>query len=152
MAWSANSHDVLLVGSNFLWAPQELLTRLAVAPALESSPTASGVERALANRLDCGLFAGTLTGAGQPQGEIYPSCTQLCSINHCRAAVALLWERGLGVTSFAQPLFSLSGSGDATVGDGAEVVSFEGSWVGRFSVEDEAATAGGPFSGIAPVE
>ncbi|HVJ18309.1 MAG TPA: hypothetical protein VM686_22975 [Polyangiaceae bacterium] len=152
VAWSANSHDVLLVGTNFLWVPQDLLTALALEPALEASPTASGVDRALANRLDCGRFVGALTGAGEPQGEIYPACTQLCSINHCRAAVALLWERGLSATSFAPPLFSLSASGDATVGDGAEAVSLQGSWVGRFSADDEAATAGGPFSGTVPEE
>jgi hypothetical protein len=149
VAWSANSHDVLLIGSNFLWQPQALLTTLALTPALEASPSASDVDRALANRLDCELFAGALTNAGDPQGEIYPACTQLCTINHCRAAVKVLWERGRGVTGFSSPLFSLSASGAATVGDVAEAVSFDGSWVGRFSAEDEAATAGGPFSGSA---
>jgi len=149
-AWSADSNDVLLVGSNFLWSPQQLLIALALGPALEASPTANSLQGALTSHLDCVLFAAALTGSGQPAGELYPLCTQACAINHCREAVGEVWQRAAAVESLAPPLLSLSASGAAQVGDVAQVVALSGSWVGRFSAENEAATAAGPFSGRAP--
>jgi hypothetical protein len=150
-AWSADSHDVLLVGTNLLWSPKRLLAGLALEPALSAVPSAESVARALANRLDCALFVATLLSSGEPQGELYPSCTQSCAIEHCRAAVAALWEAASSEEQTTPPLLALSASGDATVGDGAEALALYGSWVGRYSAENEDATASGPFSGT-PLE
>ncbi len=65
-SWSADSQDTLLVSSNLLWSPSRLLAVLAYAPASEEFSAAATVPDALAKRLDCSLFAGTLLGAALP--------------------------------------------------------------------------------------
>ncbi|HEV8247296.1 MAG TPA: hypothetical protein VGP93_16070, partial [Polyangiaceae bacterium] len=147
-SWSADSQDTLLVSSDLLWSPSKLLSVLAIAPALEQGSSQS-VSQALAAELDCGLFAETLVDTGQPLGELYSGCGLSCAVTACRDGVALMWQRASEVSDQAQPLFALSSTGAATVGDEAEIVSLLGSWVARFAAENEAATATGPLKGDA---
>ncbi len=145
-SWSADSQDTLVVSSNVPWSPSRLLAVLSYAPASAQYTAAPTVPAALSKLLDCGLFAGTLLGAGQPH-ELYPGCIQACAELACEDALSLLWSRLAALSDDARPLLALSASGHAVVGEEAEITGLTGSWVGRFSSDNDAATAGGPFSG-----
>jgi hypothetical protein len=151
-AWSADPSDTLLLGISLLWVPSKLLTTLAAAPALTEVPGADGVPDALSRIAVCPDVADTLASLGGSSDEAYANCDADCLFELCTAATDSLWERARdsGATTPLPASLAVTASGAAVVGDRAEAVKVDGTWVGQLQSGPNAATAGGKLKATEP--
>lgn len=148
-AWSADASDTLLFGTSLLWAPPKLLTTLAVEPALAEYPELEDVQSALAEVARCSELGEHLASLGTSAEEAYAGCDGACLQSLCEEASAALWERMRGVTTPTPATLAITASGAAKVGDTAEAVQLDGSWVGQLQSAGGVAMAGGKLRGEA---
>jgi hypothetical protein len=145
--WSADSSDILLLGTELSWVPSRLVTALALAPALVEFPQAVGLEGALAESVDCGLVAQTLLAHGAaPGGAVYPSCDESCALSTCSSAVSALWQKARDSSGSTVATLAVTATGRADIGDDASATALQGSWVGELSIGTDTAPASGTLS------
>jgi hypothetical protein len=148
--WSADSSDTLLLGTELSWVPSRLVTALAIAPALLDFPTATTLEGALAQSVDCTLVGKTLLAHGTVVGSaVYDGCDQNCAVSACTSAVAALWKSAGNASGNTNASLTVTGTGAAQVGDDASVTSLGGSWVGELQIGADTAPASGALSASA---
>ena len=145
--WSADSSDILQLGTELSWVPSRLVTALALAPALVEFPQAAGLEGALTQSVDCELVAQTLLAHGAtPGGAVYASCGESCAVSTCSSAVSALWQKARDSSGSTVASLAFTGTGRADIGDDASATALDGSWVGELSVSADSAPASGTLS------
>jgi hypothetical protein len=145
--WSADSNDVLLIGTTLGFIPSRLVTALAAAPASAEFPQATSVAAALAQSVDCSLVAQTLLAHGAIAGSTaYTGCDQACTETACQNAVAALWQNASNSSGSASASLSFTGTGAAVVGDDASIASVSGSWIGELELGADTSAASGALN------
>jgi hypothetical protein len=151
VTWAADSNDNLLLSAELGWVPSLLVTGLASAPAIAAYPSATTVESALAQVADCALTASVALANGTSPGlAAYTGCDETCVETACTQALGALWQNARNASGSEAATLTVIVTGASEVGDEANVVSTQGSWVGKLTVGDTSASADGPFSGMAP--
>jgi hypothetical protein len=128
-AWTADAHDSVQLSGAFLVQTSATLTALAVTSAGDGDiPAALAAQ---ATGIDCDGLAAMLTSTT----DTYPGCDQTCTSMLCSAALAAMWTRAGAASETANDItqVALVASGQATVGDEAQPVSFAGNWVSQIS-------------------
>lgn len=129
--WSVDSSDTLLLGTELSWVPSRLLSALAAAPALLEYPAATSLEQALALSVDCELVANVLLSHGATAGgSIYSGCDASCGARACSTALGNAWKKASAVSGTSVASLTVTATGSAQVGDAAEIVDLDGTWVG----------------------
>jgi hypothetical protein len=145
--WSADSSDTLLLGTELRWVPSRLVTALAEAPALLEYPAATSVAEALALSVDCQLVSNVLLTYGQNAGSaLYLGCDASCGMKTCSLALTNIWKRATLASGTDTASLRVTATGDAVVGDEAEITQLLGSWVGELADGDSTAAASGALS------
>ena len=129
-AWSGQPNDVLSISGNVSIVPSQLACLAADQRAQADVPQATGVADALVTTMDCAGLGNALAQGGYAFG----TCDGVCAGDLCSTAIANLWtaaSASLSKTSDTLTL-SISVAAPVTVGDAADVQSYNGSWVGTF--------------------
>jgi hypothetical protein len=141
-SWSADADDTVhLAGSIFL-APTTYLVNEADSHAASAVTGATDVPSAIALQIDCGGLATSLAGSG----DAYAGCDSTCLATLCAQAIASTWSAAAASKSTALQM-SLTVGAPAEVGDTAEPVYFEGSWLGQLTGATNG--IGGSVTGLA---
>jgi len=148
VSWSADSNDTVLLGTELDWLPSRLATALAMAPALLEFPAATSADSALSLSVDCAAVGSALTAHGSKAGsEAYPGCNEACASSLCTTAVSALWKKARDASGATTATLGVTATGMAHVGDQAEAVDLDGSWLGDLQVGDGTAPASGTLLG-----
>jgi hypothetical protein len=144
--FSADARDSVLIGAALELDPARLLLTAARGHAEAEVEGAANVSEALAELLSCDIVADTLIGYGLNAGDANADCDAACAIELCREAVAELVARASNATRDAPARIELAVSGPGQVGDRAELVAVDGSWLGKFTLADLTADLAGSAS------
>lgn len=142
-SWEADASDQLAFGGSLSWSASHFLVGLATPPALSETGSASLLD-ALSRVESCPTVAETLIEAG----VTVTGCDQLCLENLCRSGAAALWDGARNASGDELERLALTASGSASVGNDAQAVALDGSWIGRLS--SSGGPTGGPVVGFAP--
>lgn len=149
VSWEADPDDTVLLGTNpaILVLPSRLLGALAKGPAKTAVPAATSIPTAISELLSCTDVAQSLSSAGT-----YSGCNQQCLESLCNSALETLWQSFLdsSAENWNVAKLSITATAAAVVDDDAAPVSFEGSWVGAFSLGQKSLPIGGAASGAKP--
>ncbi|MFO7177265.1 MAG: hypothetical protein DIU78_001075 [Pseudomonadota bacterium] len=140
-SWEADRSDTVAFGSTISWTPSRLFAALVTAPAVAETG-ATTVPEALARTVSCTTVATTIGSLSD--------CDTECVEAACVEAVAALWDR---VRTFSGPeraSLAVTATGSATVGEAAQAVALDGSWLGRLVTEDGSFATGGSLRAFAP--
>jgi len=145
---SAETDDLLRVGTTLSWQPTPFLAATASLAAIAESPTTrSSAADGMAEKFGCSNVAELLVDAGATPGAAFPGCGQNCMQTLCRSAMAELWARVSGSDLPAVP-WQISGASRAQIDGEARPTSLAGNWVGSLTVTDLGdAPIAGPFAG-----
>lgn len=127
LGFSAAPDDIVHLGGEVSFSPTALVSRAALDAALRRSSDSTSVAEALAASLSCDDLAWALD-EGTPD---FAECDALCLAHACKEALSEMWKRASDEADLAS--FSFTASGDASVGDEAEITGFAGSWVGSIT-------------------
>ncbi|HEY4157983.1 MAG TPA: hypothetical protein VGM29_07795 [Polyangiaceae bacterium] len=142
--WSADSNDVVLIGTKLSFVPSRLVTALAAAPAVAEFPQTTSAAAALAESVNCSLVAQTLLAHGVVVGsDSYMGCAQACTETACQNAVTALWQNASNSSGSTSANLSFTGTSSAVVADDASIATLSGSWVGELQLGSETSTASG---------
>jgi hypothetical protein len=153
-SWSADPGDTVLLGMNLFVMPSRLMSAAAHSPALLDVPGASSVDVALGIALPCVEVAQVIATAGKDPLLAHAKCDSVCVRALCETAVTSIWmtARDASASNAAQNAsLVVSATGAANVDDQSRPASFEGSWVGNFTVGGLASNVGGTISGSKPL-
>jgi hypothetical protein len=147
---SAETDDVLRVGTTLGWQPTPFLVAAAERAAIAESPaTRHSVPEALAEAFDCANVASLLVDAGSTPGQAYPGCGQNCMLTLCQQAMEVLWSR-VKDTSLPSVPWQLTGATHVTIDADARPQSIDGNWIGSLTLSDFGdAPIQGPINGRA---
>jgi hypothetical protein len=127
--WQASANDNVLIGFGLTFDPATLLLGAARAPALAELLGTNNLNEALANAVPCQTVAAALVAHGESSGNSIDGCDRRCTVKLCSQAIAdLLTTIGTPATTPATLDVALTAAG--TVGADAELVAFDGSWLG----------------------
>lgn len=149
-SWAADSSDTLALSVSLAWPPSALLTAVVAGPA-QAETGLQDVPAALADLIDCDALATAMTnGPGEKELAFARQCDADCVAARCASALATMWERARDASGATRAQLLLQVSGAATLGDKAQAVALNGSWVGRLQHGDEdTSQTGGEFSAFA---
>jgi hypothetical protein len=150
VAWSASADDTLALGTDLYFVRSQLATALAEAHAIETFADAADAPAALAAAVDCETFGGALAAAGADDQLAYGTCGATCLTALCESALVSLWNRARDAEGLEPARLSLTATGKAYVGDGAEVAGMNGSWIGELGSGSQKVATGGIITGSAP--
>jgi hypothetical protein len=142
-SWEADASDQLAFGASLSWSATHFLVGLSTPPALSETGTPTLLD-ALSRIERCPTVAATLIEAG----VTVTGCDELCLETLCRTGAAALWGAARAASGSELDRLALTASGSATVGDDAQAVLLDGSWIGRLSSSGGA--TGGSVVGFAP--
>ena len=143
LTFAATADDVVHLGGHLSFSPLVLLADAALAPARERVPSADSVVEALTRIIDCDAVTEALFA-------VYPdlgTCDEACLRQACVEGIIARWQAALDEPEPAT--WKLTASGDAKVGNEAELRGIEGSWVGSIeqgpdAISVKGSTHGGP--------
>lgn len=125
LTFSATADDVVHLGGELDFSPRALLAEAALDAARARIPSASSVPSALAELVDCAALVEVLA----PEAPVLPDCEDsACLVQSCVDGIAALWQGAIHDDELAR--WKLTASGEAKVGNEAELIGFDGSWVG----------------------
>ncbi|HMR11249.1 MAG TPA: hypothetical protein PKA88_35960, partial [Polyangiaceae bacterium] len=153
-SWSADPGDTVLLGAKLYVLPSRFVGAAARAPALLENPGASSLGVALGIALPCVDVAQVIAEAGKDATLAHGNCDSVCMRALCEAGVASIWTaaRDASASTTAQEAsLAISATGAAIVDDQSRPASFEGSWVGNFSVGTATSNVGGAINGSKPL-
>jgi hypothetical protein len=145
---SAETDDVLRVGTSLSWQPTLFLAAAAERVAISESPaTRHSAPEGMAEAFDCANVASVLVDAGAAPGEAFPDCDEDCMLVLCDTAMEVLWSRVTGSNLPAVP-WQISGASRAQIDGEARLTSLAGNWIGSLTLSEFGdAPIQGPFSG-----
>jgi hypothetical protein len=150
VSWSAGADDSILLGTDLYFVESQLMCGLAEAALLKANPEVEDAPALLAEALDCDGLSSVLVAAGANAELGYDGCNAQCLTTLCESAAQALWQRGADATGLSPARLSINATGDARVGDAAEVAGMGGTWLGALTVADEKTTTGGTLTAVAP--
>lgn len=133
-SWEAGADDRVVIGMSMALDPAAFLLAQALAPAQADVPDAEDLAGALAESAPCGTVAAALVAAGVKRGRSTANCDADCTERLCDDAVGDL-VAALD-TGSADATLDVALTASGTVGDDAELTSFSGRWLGRFTTPD----------------
>ncbi len=151
VSWSASPADAVFFGTDLYFVQSQLAEALAEAAALEQSTDADAAAPLLAETLDCKAIGDLLTTAGVSDQIAYDACDSACLVRLCESAVAAIWRRGGDATGLSPARLSVTATGEAYVGDAAELAGVKGTWIGELHGMAQTRTTGGALSAAVPV-
>lgn len=142
MTFSATADDVVHLGGELDFSPRALLAEAALDPARARIPSANSVPSALAELVGCAALVEALAS----EGPVLPECEDsTCLVQACVDGIASMWEGAMRDDELAR--WKLTASGEAEVGNEAELLGFDGSWVGSIDHDATAIAVKGPTRG-----
>lgn len=141
--FSASADDIVHLGGELSFLPLHLLAEAALETARAQAPSADTIPSALAELIGCEVLPEVLLGDEPALGE----CDAACLVDACTEALATRWEAAMKDETPAK--WKLTASGDAQVGNEAELRGIDGSWVGSIehgghAISVKGSTRGGP--------
>jgi hypothetical protein len=130
VTWTADAGDVLHLGGSLSFPPASLVAAAAVKPAKLAHPTANGVAAAVAEAISCTDAANKLTAGA----TAVPGCDAACLAKACSDGLDAMWTRVGSATSLGTAKLAVTASGPATVGDEAQPIGLDGTWVGAITL------------------
>jgi len=124
LTFSATADDVVHLGGELAFAPLALLATAALAPAQDRVPSATTVADALAELVGCETLVEVLSSESSASLDCGPECL----VQACIDGLDARWKAALHDEELAR--WKLTASGEAKVGNEAELIGIEGSWVG----------------------
>ena len=149
VSWSANPDDSVTIGTDVYVVASQFATALAEVSAVADSSSAETAVEALDEAVDCSAVATLLVSAGVEGSLAYGACDADCLESTCQQALNLIWLRGSGATGLAPARLIVTATGNAHVGDAAEVAGMGGSWLGELGGPDGTQSTGGPLTATA---
>jgi hypothetical protein len=145
---SAETDDVLRVGTSLSWQPTLFLAAAAERVAISESPaTRQSAPEGMAEAFDCANVSSVLADAGATPGEAFPGCEEDCMLVLCDSAMEVLWSRVTGSNLPAVP-WQISGASHAQIDGEAHPKSVAGNWIGSLTLSEFGdAPIQGPLSG-----
>ena len=143
ISWQADASDQLAFGGSLSWSASHFLVGLATPPALSETGAASLLD-ALSRIENCPTVAATLFASG----ATVTGCDEACLQNLCGTAAAALWDAARNASGSELERLALTASGSASIGNDAQAVALDGSWIGRLS--SSGGPTGGSVVGFAP--
>jgi hypothetical protein len=140
--WSADADDTVHLQGSVSIVPSTYVVNEADAHAASAVAGATDVPSGIALAIDCGGLATSLVGSG----DAYGGCDSTCLATLCTQAIASTWSAAATTTSSALQM-SLTVGAPTQVGDTAEPVYFEGSWLGQLTGATNG--IGGTVTGLA---
>jgi hypothetical protein len=142
--WSAQPDDTVLLGGELVWEPARFAGSAALAGAQQDNPAISAVPAALALLADC-------HGLAQGMGS-FGACDVACVEQLCTDAVAARYAGALDASKLGGPLGKVvvKASAAAPIGDVAEPVALDGSWLGSVAAGSVEAPVTGSVAAAAP--
>lgn len=150
VAWSASADDTLALGTDLYFVRSQLATALAEAHALDAYMDAADAPAALAQSVACSTLASSLAAAGADDQLAYGTCGATCLEALCDSALTSMWNRARDAEGLEPTRLSLTATGKAYVGDGAEVAGLTGDWIGELGSGSGKVATGGSVTGSAP--
>ncbi|MDQ2645064.1 MAG: hypothetical protein M3020_14705 [Myxococcota bacterium] len=142
-SWEADASDKIAFGGSLTWSASHFLVGLATPPALSETGSASLLD-ALSRIENCPTVAATLIRPG----STVTGCDEACLEDLCGLGAAALWDSARRASGGELERLALTASGSATVGNEAQAVALDGSWIGRLS--SSGGSTGGSLVGFAP--
>jgi len=143
-SWSRSLEpgDVLVLGGALEYQSSRFLTAIVDHTAREDESPAPPEE--LAALADCTSIAAKLADASG--GSVHDGCDEACALLACQSALDRAWTRAADQsTTLSRLAVAMSGAAEHT--DQAEILSFEGTWLGTTK---QAAQLSGPARGHMP--
>lgn len=150
VSWSAGADDFILLGTDLYFVESQLMCGLAEAALLAVDSEAEDAPAVLAETLDCNGLSSVLAAAGTNAELGYEGCDAECLFALCQSAARAVWQRGADATGLAPSRLTISATGDARVGDAAEIAGMGGDWLGALNVADEKTATSGTLTAVAP--
>jgi hypothetical protein len=142
---SAETDDLLRVGTTLAWSPSPFLSAEASAAAIAEDPAhVSSAAGGMAQKFGCDNVAVLLADAGATPGQAYPGCNEACMLSLCQDAMTLLWSR-VTASNLPSVPWQISGATHAQVDSDARPKLVDGNWVGSLTLSDLADT---PIQGL----
>jgi hypothetical protein len=132
---SAETDDLLRVGTTLSWQPTPFLVAAAERVALAESPSNHSAPEALARDFGCANVASLLVDAGETPGEAFPGCDEACVLTLCRGAMEVLWSRVTGSDLPSVP-WQISAATHAQIDTEARPTLLEGNWIGSLTLSN----------------
>jgi hypothetical protein len=131
---SAETDDLLRVGTTLSWQPTPFLATAAERVAISESPaTRHSAPEGMAEAFDCAQVAQLLTDAGAAPGEAFPDCDENCMLTLCDSAMEVLWSRVTGSDLPSVP-WQISGASHAQIDADARPTLVDGNWIGSLTL------------------
>lgn len=152
VSWSASADDTILLSTDLYFVRSKLAAGLAeaaaldAARALDSNTTQDSAPAVLAATLDCDGLAAALVAPGADATVAYAGCDAACLADACRSGLEAVWQRGAEVDGLTPSRLSVTASGNALVGDAAEVTGLSGKWLGELDDASTTQATGGELS------
>jgi hypothetical protein len=133
---SAETDDLLRVGTSLSWQPTLFLAAAAERVAISERPaTRSSAPEGMAEAFDCAQVANVLVEAGAAPGEAFPDCDEDCMLTLCDSAMEVLWSRVTGSNLPSVP-WQISGASHAQIDSDARPTLVDGNWIGSLTLSD----------------
>jgi len=128
---TGDTDDTVHLHGTVVFLPTRLVAAAADRGAVVDFPAAKGVDSALDLAIDCAALGNALANGGY----VYSTCDGSCVAALCRTGITAQWNTAADLSNKlgGSVLLEVTASAGATVGDGAEPVSFVGAWVGQFT-------------------
>jgi hypothetical protein len=145
---SAETDDLLRVGTTLSWQPTAFLATVAEQVAISESPgTRRSAADGMAEAFDCANIAQLLADAGTTPGEAFPDCDDACMLTLCDDAMKVLWSR-VSSSNLPSVPWEISGASHAQIDGEARPTSANGNWIGSLTLSESGDTPiQGPMSG-----
>lgn len=150
VAWSASPDDTVALGTDLYFVRSRLATALAEAAAVDATPGTESAPEALTSALDCSALAVELTLPGADDTVAYGTCDADCLADLCERGLAALWSRAGDAEGLTPTRLSLTATGKAYVGDGAEIAGLTGTWIGELDGGSTSLATGGALTAATP--
>jgi hypothetical protein len=151
---SAETDDLLRVGTTLNWQPSPFLATEAERVAIAESPgSRSSAPDGMAEAFDCAQLASLLVEVGTTPDEAFPDCDEACLLELCDGAMQVLWSR-VADSNLPSVPWQVSGASRAQIDAAARPTSVDGNWIGSLTLPAfgdapamEDAPIQGPFTG-----
>jgi hypothetical protein len=145
---SAETDDLLRVGTTLNWLPSPLLAEAAERTAIAERPgTRSSAAEGMSETFDCANLAGLIVATGDSPDEAFPDCDERCVLALCDGAMEVLWARVAG-SNLPSVAWQISAAASAEIDAAARPTSLDGNWIGSLTLSEFGdGPIQGPFAG-----
>jgi len=134
---SAETDDLLRVGTTLSWQPTPFLVAAAERVAISESPgSRQSAAEGMAEDFDCANVSSLLVDAGATPGEAFPDCDEACMLTLCDGAMGVLWSR-VTASNLPSVPWQISAASQAQIdADARPTTLVDGNWVGSLTLSN----------------